>query len=115
VIEAMANARPVLATRVGGVVDLVGEPVEPSQQGRDAYTVCERGVLVPSDAAEAFCSGLERLVEDAALRRRLGQRARRFVECQYSKERLITDVAHLYHELTMPAAAAQPTSLATES
>src|SRR3989441_7212787 len=59
-IEAMANARPVIATAVGGVVDLLG----PRSQGKeeDGYTICSRGVLVRSGDEGGFASGLARLV-----------------------------------------------------
>jgi glycosyltransferase involved in cell wall biosynthesis len=104
-LEAMANARPVVATDVGGVVDLLGKPAA-DQGGRDlGYAVCERGVLVrPGDAA-AFCHGLLRLTEGARLRERLGQNGRIFVEKNYSKERLVSDIADLYQELLAPAGA----------
>jgi len=48
-IEAMANARPVISTAVGGVVDLLGDQLSASNDG--AFAVCERGVRVrPGDA-----------------------------------------------------------------
>src|SRR5260370_32868830 len=37
-IEAMSNARPIIATAVGGVVDLLG----PAVSALDGYTLCER-------------------------------------------------------------------------
>jgi glycosyltransferase involved in cell wall biosynthesis len=114
-IEAMANARAVVATGVGGVVDLVGQPVErktarsagalnreDAQTATDdeaAYTVCERGVRVRTGDAEAFCEALRLLVTGAELRRELGERGRAFVAEHYSKERLVRDVLNLYSEL----------------
>jgi glycosyltransferase involved in cell wall biosynthesis len=101
-IEAMANARPVVATAVGGVVDLVGRPVgqgTTSEDGETAYTVCERGVRVRTNDAEAFGDALHLLVSDERLRGELGERGRAFVAEHYSKERLVRDVLNLYHEL----------------
>jgi glycosyltransferase involved in cell wall biosynthesis len=100
-IEAMANARPVVATAVGGVVDLVGEDVgdDAGSDRGNQYTVCERGLKVKPNDAEAFACALARLVEDEEMRQRMGARGRRFVEEKYSKERLLTDVAALYQEL----------------
>ncbi|HEX8455723.1 MAG TPA: glycosyltransferase [Pyrinomonadaceae bacterium] len=112
-IEAMANARAVVATAVGGVVDLVGEPienkgaramsVETEKDGTAAntvsYTVCERGVRVPSGEAEVFADALQLLVADEALRHELGERGQAFVAEHYSKERLVKDVLNLYSEL----------------
>ena len=100
-VEAMANARPCVATAVGGVVDLLGDEVASSSEGQGgrAYTLRERGVLVRPGDAEAFCDGLARLVEDENLRREMGERGRRFVEQNYSKERLLADIMSLYREL----------------
>ncbi len=95
-IEGMANSRPVIATAVGGVVDLVGPPVSET----DGYAVCERGLLVKSEDIEGFARGLVRLIQDEALRRELGKRGREFVLQHHSKERLVSDIAGLYQELT---------------
>ncbi len=96
-IEAMANARPVIATAVGGVVDLLGEAVSENQN--EGYSVCRRGVSVPSNDVEAFAAGLIRLVEDSHLRRELGEQGLAYVTGNYSKERLFNDVRALYSEL----------------
>jgi glycosyltransferase involved in cell wall biosynthesis len=99
VIEAMANARPVIATNVGGVIDLVGSTTEQPDANNAGYAVCERGLLVPSGDSGAFCRGLVRLAEDEPLRRRLGGSGLSFVHEHYSKDRLIQDVADLYADL----------------
>jgi glycosyltransferase involved in cell wall biosynthesis len=93
-IEAMANARPVIATSVGGVVDLLG-----SVEEKGVYDVCERGISVPPYDVDAFAAGLGRLIEDKILRDRLGQRGFEFVDRNYRKERLLEDVKNLYGEL----------------
>jgi glycosyltransferase involved in cell wall biosynthesis len=100
-IEAMANARAVIATAVGGVVDLLGkeEIVSVPAGSEEGYTIRERGVLVRSDDAVGFCDGLARLIEDEGLRRALGERSRPFVERNYSKERLLADITKLYQEM----------------
>ena len=100
-IEAMANARPVISTAVGGVVDLLGGPLVISGSGSDgtSFQVCERGISVSPDDAEGFAAGLARLVDDAALRRETGARGLQFVTRQYSKERLFKDIEALYTEL----------------
>jgi glycosyltransferase involved in cell wall biosynthesis len=100
-IEAMANARAVIATNVGGVVDLLGPAQEAPRA--DAATLCERGLLVPAANAAAFCEGLTRLVHSASLRGELGERGHAFVEQHYAKERLLRDIARLYEDLLVPA------------
>ncbi|HET6645789.1 MAG TPA: glycosyltransferase [Pyrinomonadaceae bacterium] len=96
-IEAMANARPVVATAVGGVVDLLGEVVDKDQV--DRYRVCQRGISVPSGDADAFAAGLLRLIEDTNLRKDLGERGLSYVTGNHSKERLLNDMRALYDEL----------------
>jgi glycosyltransferase involved in cell wall biosynthesis len=98
IIEAMANARPVIATNVGGVVDLLG-PVKSTHAG---YAVCERGILVQSGDTTGFAQGLERLIADEPLRDELGERGLEFVTRYYSKERLLNDIAALYSQLVLP-------------
>ena len=83
-IEAMANARPIVATSVGGVVDLLADG---------------RGICVPSGDEEAFASALSRLAADRQLQKELGARGLEFVERAYPKERLIEDIKHLYDDL----------------
>lgn len=94
VIEAMANARPVVATGVGGVVDLLGEVTEAGP-----YQVCKRGLSVPANDEKAFVSALSRIIRDRSLRQELGSRGQEFVEVNYSKERLFEDIKSLYGEL----------------
>ena len=98
-IEAMANARPVIATEVGGVVDLLGPIVSTGDAG-PGYAVRERGLLVKSGDAEGLARGLARLIEDESLRTDLGARGRDFVLRNYSRERLLADMTNLYEQLT---------------
>jgi glycosyltransferase involved in cell wall biosynthesis len=100
-IEAMANERPVVATEVGGVVDLLGARLADG----DGYTVCERGISVESGDVEGFAEGLHRLVRDDGLRKELGRRGGEFVVRNYAKERLIDDISNLYEQLLQAKAA----------
>jgi glycosyltransferase involved in cell wall biosynthesis len=95
-IEAMANARPVISTGVGGVVDLLGAA---EQEG--AFTVCERGLRVASGDAEGFAAGLANLLQNAEMRRTLGEKGRRFVIENYNVNRLLRDVRELYDTLAV--------------
>ena len=91
-IEALAAGRPVVATRVGGTPDLLGD-------GR-------RGVLVPPGDAAALAAGIVdalRGSEPLLARVREGQA---YVLAQHSARRLIDDVDALYRELLARPAAA---------
>lgn len=81
-IEAMAAARPVVSTEVGGVPDVV------------EHGVC--GLLVPSQDPEAFAAALVRLATDAGLRRRMGQAGRARARDRYSHVRLVHEIEALY-------------------
>jgi glycosyltransferase involved in cell wall biosynthesis len=85
VIEALAAERPVVATRVGGVPDVV----------RDG----EDGFLVDAGATDDLADRLARLARDPALRARMGKRGRERVLPRYAVERLVDDVDELYRSL----------------
>jgi glycosyltransferase involved in cell wall biosynthesis len=104
-IEAMLNARPVIATAVGGVVDLLGD-VNANDDNTSSYATCQRGIRVRPNDAAGFAAGLARLVGDEGLRIQIGERGRGFVAENYSKERLLDDVLGSYQQLvrTKPAA-----------
>jgi glycosyltransferase involved in cell wall biosynthesis len=94
-IEAMANERPVIATAVGGVVDLLG----PGTSDPAGYTICERGISVKGCDVESFARGLLRLLTDEPLRMRLSTAGKDFVYANYGKARLIRDISNLYERL----------------
>ena len=115
-IEAMANARPVISTSVGGVVDLLGPIL--SEDAEERYVICERGIGVPAGNSEAFASALTLLVRDDALRREIGEAGLQFVSSRYSKDRLLDDVRQLYEDLHSghkQTVRAQPASQSLES
>lgn len=107
-IEAMANSRPVIATAVGGVVDLLGGTVagqssRATAEDAEHFRICDHGITVRPGDASAFCAALSYLINAEDSRRAMGERGRRFVEQNYSKERLLMDVSNLYLELAEEA------------
>ena len=84
-IEALASERPVVATRVGGVPDVVDD-------GED-------GFLVEVGDIPALADRLEQLARDPELRARMGKAGRERVVPRYRVERLVDDVDTLYREL----------------
>lgn len=97
VIEGMSNSRPIIATAVGGTVELLGKVIERERVSQ--CDVCDRGVLVRFPEAEAFCRGLLELANDEGLRTRMAVRGRAFVESNHSMERY-QDVIQLYFNET---------------
>jgi glycosyltransferase involved in cell wall biosynthesis len=90
-IEALAAGRPVVATRVGGVPDVIRE-------GED-------GFLVEPGDVDALAERLARLAADPELRERLGAAGRARVIPRYSVERLVDDIDLLYRSLLASAGA----------
>jgi glycosyltransferase involved in cell wall biosynthesis len=84
-IEALAAGRPVVATRVGGVPDVV----------RDG----EDGFLVETGNTDDLADRLGRLARDPALRERMGKQGRARVLPRYAVDRLVDDVDRLYRSL----------------
>lgn len=84
-IEALAAARPVVSTRVGGVPNVV-------QDG-------ESGLLVPSRDPAAFAEAVLTLLRDPARAAQLGLAGRKAVFPKHASTRLVQDVERLYLEL----------------
>jgi glycosyltransferase involved in cell wall biosynthesis len=82
--EAMAWARPVVATAVGGLVDAVEDGVT--------------GLLVPPRDPVALRAALERLLADAELRARLGAAARAKAEREFSLDAAADALVAVYDE-----------------
>jgi glycosyltransferase involved in cell wall biosynthesis len=94
-IEAMCCGRPVVATEVGGVVDVMGS----RRESLDGFTIWDHGVTAPSGDAETFARALRFLIQSPDLRREMGERGRTFVRSGMSTERLVNDIDALYHSL----------------
>jgi len=84
-IEAMAAARPVVSTRVGGVPDVVHDG--------------ESGLLVPAGDADAFADALLQLLRNPEQATAFGLAGRKAVYPRHSSGRLIADIERLYLEL----------------
>ena len=80
--EAMANGRPVVASAVGGLLDLVADG--------------ETGLLVPPGDVERLRAALQHLLDDAELRRKLGAAGRRRAEEQLAWPRVTELILRAY-------------------
>jgi glycosyltransferase involved in cell wall biosynthesis len=85
-LEAMAQARPVVATRVNGCGELVDEGVS--------------GYLVPAGDWVGWSQRVIHLIEHPDLAAVVGGRGQKRVREQYSLEGMITSVRRVYAELT---------------
>jgi glycosyltransferase involved in cell wall biosynthesis len=88
VLEAMAHGRPVVATRVGGIPELVEDGVT--------------GFLVEPGDVAGLRTALERLLADPMLRRRMGREGHRRVAAHCSWDRVTAATLNTY---SLPRAA----------
>jgi glycosyltransferase involved in cell wall biosynthesis len=83
-LEAMACGRPVIASKVGGLLEVIDD-------GND-------GLLVAPESPAALAAAITRLLLDAAERRRLGRAARERVETAYTASTVAARMAEHYAE-----------------
>jgi glycosyltransferase involved in cell wall biosynthesis len=88
VIEAMAMGRPVIASRIGGLIDIVKDG--------------ESGFLVPAGNSAALAQAMKRLLDDKSLRERLGQAARQRSQ-DFRASVVIPRIEAVYQKLTKMA------------
>jgi glycosyltransferase involved in cell wall biosynthesis len=85
VLEYMAAGLPTIASRVGGITELV----------QDGVT----GLLVPAEDANALAGALLRFLRDPEQARQIANNGQRFAVENFSFERLIREIDELYAEL----------------
>jgi len=85
VSEAMCAGLPVVATKVGGIPDMVDD-------GRT-------GLLVPARDADALANAISSLLEDDDLRKNMGQAARKEAIGRFSPEVAMNKVVDVYKQI----------------
>jgi glycosyltransferase involved in cell wall biosynthesis len=86
-IESLAFGTPIVASKVGGIPEIVRDGVD--------------GYLVPPDDPETLAGTLVKLLGNPALRERLGQNSRqRFLEC-YELSKVVIDQANWLETLSI--------------
>lgn len=88
-VEAQACGLPAVASRTGGVPDIIEDGVT--------------GILVAPGEVEPLAAGLRRLIEDSALRSRYADAARRRTEAKFALETTVSRYADLFRSLTPKA------------
>ena len=80
-LEAMSSGKPIVASRVGGIPELVLDG--------------ETGFLVPSGDAQSLSDSLTLLVRDRNLRESLGTRGQEIVRKRFTKDRMLSDYTRI--------------------
>jgi glycosyltransferase involved in cell wall biosynthesis len=81
-IEALMHRRPVVASSVGGIVDVIKHE--------------ETGLLVPEKDEKALAAAILRLLNDSELKRRLGVAGLEFAKWHFDWDRIINDLEKVF-------------------
>ena len=84
-LDAMACARPIVATRAGGIPEIVEEGVN--------------GLLVQPRDHAAMAAAIVRMLKDADLRRHMGEAGFSRVRAQFTVERMVAATAAVYERV----------------
>ncbi len=84
-LEAMASGLPAVATRVGAAESMIADGVT--------------GILIDPGDRDALAAALQRLIEDAELRRRLGSAASESVRSRYGITTVVDTIERSYREI----------------
>jgi glycosyltransferase involved in cell wall biosynthesis len=95
-LDAMACARPIVATRAGGIPEIVEDEVN--------------GLLVPVRDHRALAAAIVRALNDPALRRRMGEAGLARANERFTVERMVSETASVYARI-----ASRPHIAGTES
>ena len=84
-LEAMAMAKPIVATRIDGITEQITDGVE--------------GILVPPREPIALADAINKVIENKESARSLGLAARKRVEKEFTVEKMINETENVYHPL----------------
>jgi glycosyltransferase involved in cell wall biosynthesis len=84
-LQAMAMAKPMVATRVGGIPDIIEDGVN--------------GLLIPPEDPERLAEAVIRILDDKAYAARMGQQARGLIAGRYTAAQMAEKVYEIYLEV----------------
>ena len=84
-LEAMAMAKPVVATQIQGITEQISDGKE--------------GILVPPKDSGALAAAILKLIKDKALSTAVGLEARRRIESCFTVEKMVRDTERVYLSL----------------
>lgn len=85
VVEAMAAGVPVVATKCGGVLEIIADE--------------ETGVLVEYGDMQDLATAVLKLLNDSAMRERIIQNASNKASCMFSRETMVEELLKLYWQI----------------
>jgi len=84
-LEAMVLGKPVIATKVGGIVDVVDDG--------------KTGILVPPNDSNALAGAIVRLLSDDDLRKKMGKAGKEKIDAKFSAQTMVSQIEKVYEEL----------------
>jgi glycosyltransferase involved in cell wall biosynthesis len=84
-IEGMCHGKPLIGTRVGGVPEVIEDGIN--------------GFLVPPRDSKALAEKLKILIDDKALRQKMGENSRMIFEKKFTQGLMISKIQSLYTDL----------------
>ncbi len=84
ILEAMVYGKPVIATKVGGIPELVGNG--------------KNGFLVPPQDAHALSTAMMAMIEHRGLREEMAKQAKAIVGAQFDLDKMVKDIECLYEK-----------------
>ena len=86
VMEAFASSKAVVASRIGGIPEMVDDGVN--------------GLLFPAGDVGALAGSLRRMLGDRGVREEMGRRGREKAERRYGREKHYEEIERIYREVT---------------
>lgn len=84
-LEAMVLGKPVIASEVGGIVDVVDDG--------------KTGILVPPNDSNALAGAIVRLLSDDGLRKKMGKAGKEKIDAKFSAQTMVSQIEKVYEEL----------------
>lgn len=84
-LEAMVLGKPVVATKVGGIIDVVKDG--------------ETGILIPPEDVDALAKAIITLLKDRKLARKMGEAGRRRIDERFTAQTMVEKISQVYEEL----------------
>jgi len=95
-IEAMAEGIPAIATRVGGMVDVITEDIRSTNQYQSELVT---GILIPPEDPEAIAQAVVHLLNNPQQAKDMGERGQRDVRERFNSKRMIDEMDALYKSI----------------